>query len=82
MELSVMSRITSLTLVVLTALVACSACVDPGCIRNSECGVGFDCKAARCVATTDAGVGTGKAGEGGSNADGGGLDAAADAAKM
>jgi hypothetical protein len=77
-----MSRITGLTLFVLTSLVASSACVDPGCIRNSECGTGFDCKNARCVSTTDAGVSTAKAGEGGSSADGGQLDASGDAAKM
>jgi hypothetical protein len=31
------------------------ACTDPGCIRNSECGNGFECRASQCVAqSTDA----------------------------
>ncbi|HEY2734539.1 MAG TPA: hypothetical protein VGI70_11175 [Polyangiales bacterium] len=30
-------------------LVLAWGCVDPGCIRNSECGVGYNCQKARCV---------------------------------
>jgi Cys-rich repeat protein len=83
-----MSRITSLALVVLISFAASSACIDPGCIRNSECGSGFACKAARCVAASDSGVSSPKAGSGGLGVDAGKLDAAmrdasgADAGKM
>jgi hypothetical protein len=43
------------------------ACQDPGCIRNSECTVGYECKVARCVLTAD-----GRAGSTAGNAAGGG----------
>ena len=52
---------------VATWLAASTACVDPGCIRNSECGTGFYCMSARCIRASDGGtVSTTKAGTGGS----------------
>jgi hypothetical protein len=60
-------------------------CTDAGCVRNSECGAGFECQAAVCVIKADggqdgaaggiseagAGAGRGAAGTGGKAATGG-----------
>jgi len=37
---------------------ALAGCQDPGCIRNSECKSGFECKASKCTAP-DAGAADG-----------------------
>ena len=38
-----------IAMAIAASLAASTACVDPGCIRNSECGTGFECKNARCI---------------------------------
>jgi hypothetical protein len=61
-----MLRNISIAMAVATWLIASTACVDPGCIRNSECPTGFECKNARCL-RNDPGINnTAKAGTGGS----------------
>ena len=37
-----------LVVAILCSLIAVG-CTDPGCIRNSECGDGFECREALCV---------------------------------
>ena len=60
-----MLRNITIAMAVATWLATSTACVDPGCIRNSECGSGFECKSARCV-RNDPGINnTPKAGTGG-----------------
>jgi hypothetical protein len=62
-----MLRTVLIAVAVATCLAASTACVDPGCIRNSECGAGFYCMSARCIRVGDAGTAsTTKAGTGGS----------------
>jgi Cys-rich repeat protein len=46
---SAMLRNVSIVMAVATWFAASTGCVDPGCIRNSECGSGFECKNARCI---------------------------------
>jgi hypothetical protein len=41
----------SLALAFATAGGLLAGCVDPGCVRNSECEVNFSCLGMRCVLT-------------------------------
>jgi hypothetical protein len=46
----------------LCCALAAISCSDPGCIRNSECGDGYECRRSKCVSTSpsDGGADAGK----------------------
>ena len=41
-----------LLFVAIACVLVAAGCTDPGCIRNSECGDGFECRQALCVRET------------------------------